>query len=291
MKNRLFIGLLIICVSLPVSANESKLKGDSIGIRSSSEVILKYDRQLPASAVKTSTSGEKRPETFVVQQKTIVEETDVIGDLEKPTNMEDRFSYTYGYLLYSSMVQQKGFSDLQASYFAKGILDADKGAGFYTQEEMSQTLYEVQTKLLQIAQEEMEAISQANLKVAEEFLETNKKRNSVVTTDSGLQYEILAEGEGERPTEESMVEVDYQIMLLNGKIIDSSYERNQSSSFLLEAIMVPGFIEGVKLMQEGAKYRFWIHPDLAYGKEGTETIEPNTLLIIEVELKSVRSGR
>ncbi|MGE4453165.1 MAG: FKBP-type peptidyl-prolyl cis-trans isomerase [Sphaerochaeta sp.] len=241
--------------------------------------------------IETSAPAEKNPETVVVQQETIVEETDVIRDLDEPTNLDDRFSYTYGYLLYSSMVQQKGFSDLQASYFAKGILDADKGAGFYTQEEMSQTLYEVQTKLLQIAQEEMEAISQANLKVAEEFLETNKKRNSVVTTDSGLQYEILAEGEGERPTEESMVEVDYQIMLLNGKIIDSSYERNQSSSFLLEAIMVPGFIEGVKLMQEGAKYRFWIHPDLAYGKEGTETIEPNTLLIIEVELKSVRSGR
>lgn len=88
-----------------------------------------------------------------------------------------------------------------------------------------------------------------------------------------------------------MVEVDYQIMLLNGKIIDSSYEREQSSTFLLEAIMVPGFIEGVKLMKEGAKYRFWIHPDFAYGKEGTETIEPNTLLIIEVELKSIREGR
>lgn len=77
-------------------------------------------------------------------------------------------------------------------------------------------------------------------------------------------------------------------MMLNGKIIDSSYERKQSSTFQLEAIMVPGFIEGVKLMQVGAKYRFWIHPDLAYGVEGTETIEPNTLLIIEVELKSIR---
>jgi FKBP-type peptidyl-prolyl cis-trans isomerase len=234
---------------------------------------------------------EEKPSTVVVQPETVVEETDIIGDLKKPSKLEDRFSYTYGYLLYSTMAQQKGFSDLQASYFAKGILDADKGQGFYTQEEMSQTLYEVQTKLLQIAQEEMEALSTANLKVAEDFLETNKKRESIKTTESGLQYEVLVEGEGEHPTEKSIVEVDYQIMLLNGKIIDSSYERKQSSTFLLEAIMVPGFIEGVKLMQAGAKYRFWIHPDLAYGKEGTETIEPNTLLIIEVELKSIREGR
>lgn len=234
---------------------------------------------------------EEPPSTVVVQAEPVVEETDVIRDLEEPATLEDRFSYTYGYLLYSSMVQQKGFSDLEASYFAKGILDADRGQGFYTQEEMSQTLYEVQTKLLQIAQEEMNAISAANMEVAEDFLETNRQRESVKVTDSGLQYEVLVEGDGDRPTEDSIVEVDYQIMLLNGKIIDSSYEREQSSTFLLEAIMVPGFIEGVKLMQEGAKYRFWIHPDLAYGKEGTETIEPNTLLIIEVELKSIREGR
>ncbi|MGH0052509.1 MAG: FKBP-type peptidyl-prolyl cis-trans isomerase [Sphaerochaetaceae bacterium] len=229
--------------------------------------------------------------TAVAQPEPIIKETDVIGDLVEPTSLEDRFSYTYGYLLYSTMVQQTGFSDLEASYFAKGILDADKGQGFYTQEEMSQTLYEVQTRLLQIAQEEMDAISAANLQVAEDFLETNKKRETVKTTDSGLQYEVITEGEGNRPTEDSIVEVDFQIMLLNGRIIDSSYERKQSSSFQLGAIMVPGFIEGVKLMQEGAKYRFWIHPDLAYGKEGTETIEPNTLLIIEVELKGIRDGR
>ncbi len=143
---------------------------------------------------------EEKPSTVVVQSETVVEETDVIGDLQEPASLEDRFSYTYGYLLYSSMVQQKGFSDLEASYFAKGILDADEGQGFYTQEEMSQTLYEVQTKLLQIAQEEMEAISTANLEVAEDFLKTNEQRESVKVTDSGLQYEVLVEGgEGESP--------------------------------------------------------------------------------------------
>lgn len=226
-----------------------------------------------------------------VQPEPVVEKTDVIGDLKKPSSLADRFSYTYGYMLFSSMVQQKEFSDLEASYFAKGILDADKGSGFYSQEEMNQTLVEVQTKLLKIAQEELAEIAATNLKKAEDFLSANKDRTGVITTDSGLEYQVLKEGEGQRPTEDSLVDVDYQIMLLDGKVIDSSYERNQSSSFQLKAIQVPGFIEGVKLMTVGSKYRFWIHPNLAYGSEGTQTIEPNTLLILEVELKSIKESQ
>ncbi|NCC65030.1 MAG: FKBP-type peptidyl-prolyl cis-trans isomerase, partial [Spirochaetia bacterium] len=149
------------------------------------------------------------------------------------------------------------------------------------------TLYEVQTQLLRIAQEELEALAQKNLQDAEEFLEANKSREQVQSTPSGLQYQILVKSEGERPSETSIVEIDYKIMLLNGTVIDNSFERGQSSSFQLQAIMVPGFIEGVKLMQVGSTYRFWIHPDLAYGKEGTQAVEPNSLLLVEVELKEI----
>jgi FKBP-type peptidyl-prolyl cis-trans isomerase len=148
----------------------------------------------------------------------------------------------------------------------------------------------VQTNMLQIAQQELEVLAEKNLKTAEDFLANNATREKVNSTESGLQYEVLAEGQGDMPTEESIVEVDYQIMLSNGRIIDSSYERSQSSTFQLKAIMVPGFIEGVKLMNVGSKYRFWIHPDLAYGKDGTQTIEPNTLLIVEVELKAIKQA-
>lgn len=224
-----------------------------------------------------------------VAEKPIIKETDVINDLVKPVDLDDRFSYTYGYMLYATL-QHQGFGNLDASYFAKGALDADKQKGFFSQEEMNQILYEVQTNMLQIAQQERDALAEKNLKSAQDFLASNAGRENVETTDSGLQYEVLHIGEGENPTDESIVEVDYQILLPNGQVVDSSYERNQSSTFQLKAIMVQGFIEGVKLMNVGSKYRFWIHPDLAYGKDGTQTIEPNTLLIVEVELKAIKQA-
>ncbi len=229
-------------------------------------------------------------ETASVQPEVAVKVTDVIGDLGKPESLAQRFSYTYGYMLYSAMVQQQAFNELDSSYIAKGVLDAASGSGFFSQEEMNQILYEVQAQLLKIAQQEMEILAEQNLKTAEEFLATNKTREGVQATASGLQYQVLKEGEGEQPRDESIVEVDYQIFLLSGKVIDSSYERGQSSSFQLNAISVPGFIEGVKLMHAGSQYRFWIHPNLGYGKDGNQAIDPNVLLIVEVELKSVNEG-
>lgn len=226
------------------------------------------------------------PSLPVAQTKTEIVIKDSIKDKPKPVTLDERFSYTYGYMLYSTMRQQ-GFDNLDSEFFAKGALDAQTGSGFFSQEEMSKVLYEVQNKMLEIAQIEQNAIASENLERAESFLALNKDQKGVKVTDSGLQYKVLAEGQGAKPTGEQMVEVDYQMVLLNGKVVDSSYERGHSSRFQLKAIGVPGFIEGVKLMSEGAKYQFWIHPDLGYGKEGTQNIDPNTLLIVQVELKSV----
>lgn len=212
--------------------------------------------------------------------------TDSIKDKPKPSTLDERFSYTYGYMLYSSMIQQ-GFDFLDSEYFAKGAVDAQKGSGFFSQDEMSRTLSEVQSRMLEVAQTEQNLLASENLKKAESFLALNKDQKGVKVTDSGLQYKVLTEGEGAKPTEESMVEVDYSMLLLSGRVVDSSYERGHSSSFQLKAIMVPGFIEGVKLMSEGSKYQFWIHPKLGYGKEGTQNIEPNMLLVVQVELKKV----
>ena len=224
----------------------------------------------------------------VAQIKAEILLSDSIKDKPKPVSLEERFSYTYGYMLYSTLRQQ-GFDNLDSEFFAKGALDAQTGSGFFSQEEMSKILYEVQNKMLEIAQIEQDAIASRNLEQAESFLSLNKDQKGVKVTDSGLQYKVLVEGQGAKPTGEQMVELDYQIILLNGHVVDSSYERGHSSRFQLKAIGVPGFIEGVKLMSEGSKYQFWIHPKLGYGKEGSQDIDPNTLLIVQVELKSVES--
>ncbi len=228
------------------------------------------------------------PTLPVAQTKTEIVVHDSIKDKPKPVTLDERFSYTYGYMLYSTMIQQ-GFENLDSEFFAKGALDAQTGSGFFSQEEMSKVLYEVQNKMLEIAQIEQDAIANENLKRAESFLELNKDQKGVKVTDSGLQYKVLTEGQGAKPTDDQMVELDYQMVLLNGQVVDSSYERGHSSRFQLKTIGVPGFIEGVNLMSEGSKYQFWIHPRLGYGKEGTQNIDPNTLLIVQVELKSVEN--
>ncbi len=229
-------------------------------------------------------------EVQIIQEPSppIVLEKDSILDLERPETLTERFSYTYGYLLYNTLLYQEGFDDLDVHYFARGAFDAAHANGFFSHDEMTRTINEVQIQLLQIAQQEVEALSVANLADAEIYLEHNARNEGIASTDSGLQYEVIEAGGGSSPTAESIVEIDYRLFLVNGRLIDSSYDREGRAIFRLADIGVQGFLEGVLLMQEGGHYRFWIHPSLAWGKEGNQLVEPNTLLVLEVELYAVR---
>lgn len=117
------------------------------------------------------------------------------------------------------------------------------------------------------------------------FLEENAKRDGVFTTASGLQYEILEEGEGAKPAgANARVTVHYEGRLTDGKVFDSSYKRNQPATFGLNQV-IPGWTEGVQLMSVGAKYRFFIPPQLGYGSRGAgAAIPPDATLIFDVEL-------
>lgn len=130
------------------------------------------------------------------------------------------------------------------------------------------------------------------LKASLAFLEENKKKKGIVTTESGLQYEIISEGpaDGKSPTEVNRVEVDYEGKLINGTIFDSSYARGQPIDFGVTQV-IAGWTEGLQLMSEGDKFRFFIPPDLAYGEAGGPGggIGPNEALIFEVELHEVQS--
>ncbi len=130
-----------------------------------------------------------------------------------------------------------------------------------------------------------------NLAAAEAFLADNEKKDGVTSTDSGLQYKVLAEGdaEGESPSEANVVRVHYEGRLLNGTVFDSSYDRGEPAEFPLGRV-IPGWIEGVQLMSVGDKYQFYIKPELAYGARGTPggPIGPNELLVFDVELLEVK---
>jgi len=120
------------------------------------------------------------------------------------------------------------------------------------------------------------------------FLAKNKATKGVYTTPSGLQYMVLRQGAGVRAKPGDRVRVNYQGSLLDGTVFDSSYERGQPAEFALNEV-IPGWTEGVSLMPVGAKYRFWVPGNLAYGEKGTPggPIGPNATLVFDVELMGI----
>lgn len=130
--------------------------------------------------------------------------------------------------------------------------------------------------------------AEANLKEGMDFLEQNKTKENIVALESGLQYEILKEGNGAQPTASQSVTCHYHGTLLNGNIFDSSVQRGQPATFPLNRV-ITGWTEGVQLMKVGSKFRFFIPPHLAYGdRQVGSDIGPNSTLIFEVELLGIQ---
>ena len=128
--------------------------------------------------------------------------------------------------------------------------------------------------------------SDANLREGLDFLERNGRRPEVVTLPSGLQYEVITQGEGEKPTARSSVTCHYHGTLIDGTVFDSSVSRGQPATFPLYAV-IKGWTEGLQLMAVGSKWRFFIPPGLAYGdRQAGAKIGPNSTLVFEVELLS-----
>lgn len=126
-----------------------------------------------------------------------------------------------------------------------------------------------------------------NLKEGQDFLAENGKKAGVTTTASGLQYEVLKQGDGPQPTAADKVTVHYRGTLLDGTEFDSSYKRGQTATFPLKGV-IRGWTEGLQLMKTGSTFRFFIPPDLGYGSYGAgRMIGPNATLIFDVELISI----
>ena len=141
----------------------------------------------------------------------------------------------------------------------------------------------ISDKLFQIKTEKAEA----NLKAGQEFLAKNKEKAGVTETPSGLQYEIITEGTGPKPTANNTVTCHYHGTMIDGSIFDSSVQRGQPAKFPLNQV-IKGWTEGVALMPTGSKWRFFIPPHLGYGdRQIGPTIGPNSTLIFEVELLGI----
>jgi len=208
---------------------------------------------------------------------------------KKPSSVKlkndiDSLSYCIGVSIGENLKQAE-LPSFNTEVFRKAVEDVlskretaikPENAGMYIQEYFTK---------LQMEQ------GQKNKQKGEEFLKKNKERKGVITTASGLQYEVLKEGTGPHPTQDDMVSIHYKGMLIDSTIFDSSYERGQPLTFAVSGV-IPGFTEALQLMTVGSKYRVWIPSELGYGPNGNPRggIKPYSVLVFEIELLSIDSS-
>ena len=192
---------------------------------------------------------------------------------------KQKLSYALG-AYFSQGVKQQNV-DLDIPTFLQAVEDSLNKAPLQMNEsEIETVLNQYKEKLAS----ERNAVAGTNKSVGQKFLETNKTKEGIVTQPSGLQYKIIKEGTGAKPTSESNVKVNYQGTLIDGKVFDSSYERGEPVSFNLNQV-IKGWQEVLPLMNVGSKWQVYIPPDLAYGDRGAgNAIAPNSTLIFEIEL-------
>ena len=172
-------------------------------------------------------------------------------------------------------------TNLNSADFAQAVADVLAG------EKTALTDDEAQTTVSTFLQQQQEEQSKAARAEGEAFLAENAKKEGVTVLPSGLQYTVLREGEGRKPAATDSVKCHYEGTLTNGTVFDSSYRRGEPATFPLNGV-IAGWTEGVQLMAEGAKYRFFIPYNLAYGERGAgQSIPPYAALIFDVELIEV----
>ncbi|EFN91584.1 peptidyl-prolyl cis-trans isomerase, FKBP-type [Prevotella amnii CRIS 21A-A] len=200
----------------------------------------------------------------------------------------DKLSYALGIGI-GTQLSEMGAKELNINDFAQAIKDILSGTSLKMEQGEAQQLLQkfFQEKESRQAAAMAEA-GKAFKEEGEKFLAENAKKEGVKVLPSGLQYEVLREGTGKQPSATSTVECHYEGTLIDGTKFDSSYDRNQTATFGLNQV-IKGWTEGVQLMKEGAKYRFFIPYTLAYGERGAGgSIPPCAALIFIVELVAVK---
>ena len=203
------------------------------------------------------------------------------------SSQQDQLGYSYGYLMGKGNAET--LKDLNIAAFVQGLQEASQGkAASLTDEEMSNALNQYKKRLESKQLTEFQELAQKNQQAGQAFLADNAKQPNIVTTQSGLQYQVLEQGKGKSPKATSTVKVNYEGRLLDGTVFDSSIARHHPIEFKLNQV-IAGWTEGVQTMKEGGKSRFFIPANLAYGEVGAgDAIGPNSTLIFDIELLEVK---
>jgi FKBP-type peptidyl-prolyl cis-trans isomerase len=201
---------------------------------------------------------------------------------------KDKLSYAIGVNVGRSL--QKDSVDVDAKILTQGLRDALVGGKtLITEDEAKTIIGTLQSELRKKQDEALQAAGEANKKQGEAYLAANKTKDGVVTLPSGLQYKVLTEGKGPKPTASDTVVCNYKGTLIDGTEFDSSYKRGQPATFPVDKV-IKGWTEALQLMPVGSKWELFIPSEMAYGPRGpTPAIGANSALIFEVELLSIQA--
>ena len=226
-------------------------------------------KKSPSAATKTGTASKDQPVTAL-------------------TTSKQKASYAIGMNWGTGLHRQA--IDVDTAALLQGMKDALAGGKtLLTEDEARTALMQLQKEMQEKQQAKAAAEGEANKKEGDAFLAANKSKEGVVTLPSGLQYKILKEGSGPKPTATDSVVCNYKGTLINGTEFDSSYKRGEPATFPVTGV-IKGWTEALQLMPVGSKWQLFIPSDLAYGARGTPggPIGPNATLIFEVELLSIK---
>lgn len=192
----------------------------------------------------------------------------------------EKLSYALGMVIGHNL-KGMGVSNLNSTDFAQAVTDVIAGHATLLEDQEAQQLVSA------FMERQQAEAGKAIREEGEKFLSENAKQEGVTVLPSGLQYKVLREGNGKRPAATDRVKCHYEGQLTNGQVFDSSYRRGEPAVFPLNGV-IAGWTEGVQLMNEGAKYRFFIPFNLAYGERGAgQAIPPYAALVFDVELLEV----
>ena len=236
----------------------------------------------PATAAKPATSTtttKPRPTAAPATSQPLVLKTD-----------KEKLSYAIGMNIGQSM--KKDSLDIDPAILSRAIKDAVTGSKPAMTEEEARTIVTAfRTEMVKKQQAEAQKAGEVNKQAGDKFLAENKTKDGVVTLPSGLQYKVIKQGDGPKPTASDTVVTNYRGTLIDGKEFDSSYKRGQPATFPVGQV-IKGWTEALQLMPVGSKWQLYIPSNLAYGDRGAGgDIGPNSTLIFDIELLSIQDKK
>ncbi len=278
MKKTIFLAALLV-FGVTAMSQEVTIKRGKVTMSEADYNLLKQKAELYESTQKTL---NETLEAYQQQQR--------MNDMYKPIvlkSFNDSASYAIGKDIYQSWLQQNLGINGQAA--GQSMIDCYKGQNTWTNEMMRPLLTRFQQefeKRQRAEQDKMMASKDENIAAGKKFLTENALNKSIYTTQSGLQYKIVKKGNGKKPKATDKVRVHYTGTLIDGTKFDSSVDRGEPMEFPLNAV-IPGWTEGLQLMDEGSKYILYIPYTLGYGEQPVGSIPPGSTLIFEVELLKI----